>query len=84
MAEFTSNSMYTYIHKFRSKLVDTCFALFSLATSMSYAKPTHLSEAVGWILLQVNEIFHKLERVNRDCIETTRDKTRIIQYTSNS
>ena len=31
---------------------------------------------------QVNEKFHKLERVYRDCIKRTRDKTRIIQYTA--
>ena len=31
---------------------------------------------------QVNEKFHKLERVYRDCIKRTRDKTRIIQYTT--
>ena len=31
---------------------------------------------------QVNEKFHKLERVYRDCIKTTKDKTRIIQYTA--
>ena len=29
---------------------------------------------------QVNENFYKLERVYRDCIKRTRDKTRIIQY----
>ena len=28
-------------------------------------------------LLQVNEKFHKLERVYRDCIKMTRNKTRI-------
>ena len=32
--------------------------------------------------IQVNEKFHKLERVYRDCIKRTRDKTRIIQYTA--
>ena len=31
---------------------------------------------------QVNEKFNKLERVYRDCIKRTRDKTRIIQYTA--
>ena len=31
---------------------------------------------------QVNEKFHKLERVYRDCIKRTRDKTRILQYTA--
>ena len=30
----------------------------------------------------INEKFHKLERVYRDCIKRTRDKTRIIQYTA--
>ena len=29
------------------------------------------------LLVQVNEKFHKLERVYRDCIKRTRDKTRI-------
>ena len=29
------------------------------------------------IILRVNEKFHKLERVYRDCIKRTRDKTRI-------
>ena len=33
-------------------------------------------------ILQVNENFYKLERVYRDCIKRTRDKTRIIQYTA--
>ena len=31
---------------------------------------------------QVNEKFHELERVYRDCIKRTRDKTRKIQYTA--
>ena len=30
-----------------------------------------------YINIQVNEKFHKLERVYRDCIKMTRDKTRI-------
>ena len=34
------------------------------------------------LILQVNEKFNKLERVYRDCIKRTRDKTRIIQYTA--
>ena len=29
------------------------------------------------LYIQVNEKFHKLERVYRDCIKMTRDKTRI-------
>ena len=31
-------------------------------------------------MLQVNEKFHKLERVYRDYIKRTRDKTRIIPH----
>ena len=31
---------------------------------------------------QVNEKFNKLERIYRDCIKRTRDKTRMIQYTA--
>ena len=31
----------------------------------------------GSILVQVNKKFHKFERVYRDCIKRTRDKTRI-------
>ena len=30
-----------------------------------------------FIYIQVNEKFYKLERVYRDCIKMTRDKTRI-------
>ena len=39
----------------------------------------HHSENImhSLIGLQVNETFHKLERVYRDCIKKTRDKTRI-------
>ena len=33
-------------------------------------------------VILVNEEFHKLERVYRDCIKRTRDKTRMIQYTA--
>ena len=32
---------------------------------------------VQYIIIQVNEKFYKLERVYRDCIKMTRDKTRI-------
>ena len=35
-----------------------------------------------FIIIQVNEKFHKLERVYRDCRKRTRDKTRIIQHTA--
>ena len=31
---------------------------------------------------QVNEKFYKLERVYRDCLKMTGDKTRILQYTA--
>ena len=34
----------------------------------------------GVVITKVNEKFHKLERVYRDCIKRTRYKTRIIQY----
>ena len=36
-----------------------------------------ISESTVVLSIQVNEKFHKLERVYRDCIKMTRDKTRI-------
>ena len=32
------------------------------------------------VIIQVNQDFHKLERVYGDCLKRTRDKTRILQY----
>ena len=37
----------------------------------------HLFEAAINLVPQVNKKFHKFERVYRDCIKRTRDKTRI-------
>ena len=37
----------------------------------------HLMNANGIIIIQVKKKFKKFERVYRDCIKRTRDKTRI-------
>ena len=38
---------------------------------------SHVCMHIGICYIQVNEKFYKLERVYRDCIKMTRDKTRI-------
>ena len=57
----------------------TCHKESLLHASLFFSQQS-LLKAVKNERRQVNEKFHKLERVYRDCIKRTRDKTRIIQY----
>ena len=65
--------MHTYIYHL-IKNINAYYMLHSVTVTAISSKKNERR--------QVNEKFHKLERVYRDCIKRTRDKTRIIQYTA--
>ena len=62
--------MHTYIYHL-IKNINAYYMLLSVTVTAISSKKNERR--------QVNEKFHKLERVYRDCIKRTRDKTRIIQ-----
>ena len=72
------------IHRF-SHNSDTCIIIIAIimrAKRGVYSSEKSAEAALfSLLIIQVNEKFYKLERVYRDCIKMTRDKTRI-QYTA--